>query len=432
MNDRQKARLAFATALVLFLVSGVAAYISSSELLTTQKWVIHTHEVGATLGDVTNSVARASRARNAYWATGNEDFVTEFDAAVTQASATLRRLQELVADNPQQKQHAGLLDDVTQKRLANFRASITIRKTRGQDLDAQNELARQLQPLSTRAGVLTQEMQEEERQLLAIRSSRAHLLLQSSVGLLLFCFVLGLVLISVQFHLLTRELHARERTEAAFRDLSLRLLEVQDEERRKLSRDLHDSLGQHLAALQMQLSKISRKYSGDARFEECKVLLDRSISEVRTISYVLHPPDLDVVGFYAAARWFAAGFSEKSGIQITADIPDFEERLARPIELALFRVLQESLSNIHQHAKSSRARIELKVLAGQALLTVRDYGIGLPPEVLERLENNTLVDVGLAGMRTRVADLGGRLDIESAGTGTLISVAFPLLSANLA
>jgi two-component system, NarL family, sensor kinase len=234
------------------------------------------------------------------------------------------------------------------------------------------------------------------------------------------------VLLWVHFRLLSSELVEREKMEESARRLSVRVLQVQDEERRKFSRELHDSLGQLLAVAKMHMTVLLDKNPHDELLKEIDQLLTDSVTETRTISHLLHPPLLDEVGIASAARWYAEGFAKRSGIEIVADIPDDLQRMSRPAELVLFRVLQESLTNIHRHSRSSRAEISLQTGAKGATLRIRDYGKGIPREMLENfLSTGANVGVGLAGMRERVREQGGHFDIQSDRNGTTITVVMP-------
>jgi signal transduction histidine kinase len=165
----------------------------------------------------------------------------------------------------------------------------------------------------------------------------------------------------------------------------------------------------------------------DSVVNECLKSIDASLAEVRTISYLLHPPLLDDIGIASAARWYVEGLSKRSGIEVAVDIPDQPERMPHAAELALFRVLQESLTNIHRHSKASRAEVSLRIVNHNAVLRVRDYGTGIAPETLECfLKDGTHVGVGLAGMQERVREQGGMFTIQSADTGTTIEVKMPL------
>jgi two-component system NarL family sensor kinase len=240
-------------------------------------------------------------------------------------------------------------------------------------------------------------------------------------------FVLAVLLLWMHFRLLSGELAERERMEESARRLSARLMHLQDEERRKFSRELHDSLGQILAVAKMRLYVLLQKNPQDALLTEIDQLLDQSVTETRTISHLLHPPLLDEVGLASAARWYAEGFAQRSGIQLSIDIAKDVGRLSRPAELALFRVLQESLTNIHRHSKSSRAEVSLRAQPGGVVLRVRDYGTGIPQDTLQRfLSTGMHAGVGLAGIRERVREQGGKFELHSDQTGTTLSVTMPV------
>ena len=222
---------------------------------------------------------------------------------------------------------------------------------------------------------------------------------------------------------------AVEMRTATLRHLSARLMRVQDQERRRLARNLHDSLGQCLASVKMNLDMLS----SSATTEQAKLLstalksVERSIVETRTLSFLLHPPLLDEVGFASAARWYTDEFAKRSGIQVQLDLPEGIDRLPELAEIALFRIVQESLTNVHRHSGSSSVEIGLSVTDGQARLIVRDFGRGIPIQIRQCSDlDSTRVGVGLSGMRERVSDLGGNFSIESNSHGTAIVVALPL------
>src|SRR5258707_6228335 len=160
---------------------------------------------------------------------------------------------------------------------------------------------------------------------------------------------------------------------------------------------------------------------------ECTEILDKSIAETRTLSHLLHPPLLDEAGFASAAGWFVTGFSQRSGISVSLDLPDDLPRLSEAIEIALFRVLQEGLTNVHRHSHARSAEIRLDVDAEEVSMEVSDHGCGMPPQVLEQLGGGgAKIGVGLAGMRERIRELGGRFEVVSGEAGTTIRAAVPL------
>jgi signal transduction histidine kinase len=165
----------------------------------------------------------------------------------------------------------------------------------------------------------------------------------------------------------------------------------------------------------------------DSLLVEAIQLLDQSIAETRTISHLLHPPLLDETGLSSAAKWYLEGFAQRSGIKVKLDLPDDVGRLPKQVALGLFRILQESLTNIHRHSGSAKAEVALELSSDQVILKVRDYGKGIAPELLRGFQTKgTNSGVGLAGMRERMRELGGQLSIQPCAPGTLISVTIPL------
>jgi signal transduction histidine kinase len=219
---------------------------------------------------------------------------------------------------------------------------------------------------------------------------------------------------------------------AQLRQLSASLLKAQDEERRHLARELHDSAGQYLAGIQMNLSALLRPNSGleDAARERLADSLDMAkvcTSEIRTMSYLLHPPLLDEMGLGSAIAWYAEGFAQRSGIRVDVEIPETLQRLPSEIETTLFRVVQQSLANIHRHSGSAMAMIRISIDEDSVGVEIRDEGRGISSEILAGFRSGTrLLGVGLAGMRERIRDMGGSFEIDSSEKGTSIQVALLL------
>ena len=241
--------------------------------------------------------------------------------------------------------------------------------------------------------------------------------------------------------LATAAAHARMMAEEAearqeeYRQLSSRLLTLQDEERRRLALDLHDSTAQNLAALIMNLDIVEKAREAlDARacrsLAESRTLAERSLRDVRTFAYLLHPPLLDERGLQAAVRWFVDGFTERSGIQVTLDLHDVG-RLPAPVETALFRIIQESLTNVHRHASTTTASIHLTTTADAVALDIEDRGRGFQDQMPHQdgIALPETLGVGIRGMRERIRQLGGMFDIAFADTGTAVRVRVPLKGA---
>ncbi|MGH9515039.1 MAG: histidine kinase [Terriglobales bacterium] len=228
------------------------------------------------------------------------------------------------------------------------------------------------------------------------------------------------------------EIQRRVQTEEMLRKLSARILTLQDEERRRLGRELHDSAGQLLAALHINLGVIAQRTQNDpslsARVADSAALADQVISEIRTLSYLLHPPMLDETGLGSAVDWYARGFSERSKISVDLDIDPALPRFPIEVETAIFRIVQESLVNIHRHSGSRTAFISLRADAEGASLTIRDEGCGIPVEILKSMEDGGAnIGVGIGGMRERARQLGGAIGIRRMNPGTSVEVTLPVL-----
>jgi signal transduction histidine kinase len=221
-----------------------------------------------------------------------------------------------------------------------------------------------------------------------------------------------------------------ERSNESARRLSARIIVVQDEERRRIGRALHDSLSQYLAALKINLGRLQTQGGlGAALTSECSDLVDQCLIETRTVSHLLHPPLLDELGFCSATRLFVEGFSRRSGLAVTLELPDESEtRLPVNLEIALFRAVQEGLTNIHRYAEATSAIVSLQKDASSVRLNISDNGRGIPPVVLKQIRDGTSESgVGIAGMRERFRDLNGVVEIQSDQTGTILTITAPLI-----
>ena len=217
--------------------------------------------------------------------------------------------------------------------------------------------------------------------------------------------------------------------------LHAKIISLQDEERRRIARNLHDSLGQYLTALKINLDTFPAANRAQADLAaECAEIVQRCLTETRTISHLLHPPLLDECGFGSATRLYVDGFSRRSGLTVNLDLPpDVEARLPQPVEIALFRAVQEALTNIHRHADASAVDVRLQFDSSCIRLEVKDNGKGIPPVLLNRLRDGTAgTGVGLAGMRERLRDLDGSMEIDSRPTGTALTVTLPVVQTPIA
>jgi PAS domain S-box-containing protein len=217
----------------------------------------------------------------------------------------------------------------------------------------------------------------------------------------------------------------RKRAEQALGMLSARLIQLQDEERRRIGRDLHDSTGQTLAALELGLAQLKHESgSVTARrelLEHCARLANQCSTEIRTASYLLHPPLLDDLGLLSALRWLADGFHDRSSIEVRLDLPDTMARLPPDKELSLFRIAQEALTNVHRHSDSPWAAIRLRVQPDAVTIEIEDGGRGIASEQNTAMTGaGPSLGVGLAGMRERIRQIGGSFSVESSAAGTRV------------
>jgi signal transduction histidine kinase len=215
------------------------------------------------------------------------------------------------------------------------------------------------------------------------------------------------------------------------RELSARLFKMQDDERRHIARELHDSIGQLLAAITMNQAVINKETdklspAADKAFKENNVMVGEILRGIRTISHLLHPPLLDEAGLPSALRWYVEEFGERSGIHVTLNCSDTLGRLPGELETALFRIVQECLGNVHRHSGSQTATIDLDVTGGIARLKISDQGHGIPEERQQDLKSGGRSGVGLRGISERIAQFGGKFELESSNQGTALKAEIPL------
>jgi|HubBroStandDraft_6_1064221.scaffolds.fasta_scaffold30490_1 PAS domain S-box-containing protein len=224
------------------------------------------------------------------------------------------------------------------------------------------------------------------------------------------------------------DITSRKKAEDAARRLSGRLLTLQDDERRRIARELHDSLGQLLTALKMNLDQLpTADGNRGILISQCADLVAQCLTETRTLSQLLHPPLLDEAGIGSAVRGYVEGFGQRSGIKVDLDLLTEVGRLHKDVEIALFRAVQEGLTNAYRHSGTSEVSVSLGMNGNLACLEIKDTGRGMSEEQLNRLTNDDgAAGVGLAGMRERVRQLGGSLEIRSNSAGTKLRVTIPI------
>jgi signal transduction histidine kinase len=225
----------------------------------------------------------------------------------------------------------------------------------------------------------------------------------------------------------TAELEMRN---SEIQDLSRRLLRAQDDERRRISRELHDSTGQLLVTLKLNLAALASSQNPVQKqvlIQGATAIVDEMTRQLRTMSYLLHPPLLDEAGLAPALKWYVEGFCHRSEIEVQLDMPADLERLPRDMELTIFRVVQESLTNVHRHSHSRTAEVKLKTDTDRVFLEIKDQGSGFSPSSRSGTKNERTVPygIGIRGMKERVQQFGGELRVESDPSGTSLRALLP-------
>ena len=454
MSSLLKARLAFSIAIGLLLACALVVYGTLRSFTESERLVLRTQQLQVLLGDTESAIAFAARARLSFVFSGDDQSLAQYRQAVARIPSVLRELRKSTADNPVQQRNCDRLERLVADRTTLWEKSIALKQSGAPAPPGQPDMTRQSVAFADEIIAVTQDMRAEEGQLLQGRRVSASITFLFAIVILVTSFLAAVWLLFWHYRLVREELLARQQAEQATQEaaraateaehksrqsenaaiasseatrrLSARLMHLQDEERRKFARELHDSTGQQLAAAKMILASLAVGHPDDHRYSDCISLLDQSLKEIRTISHLLHPSGLDEAGFSSAAKWYAQEFAKRSGVQLKTDIPDPVERLPREVEIALFRVLQESLTNIHRHSKSNSAEVIFQPSPQHATLIVKDQGVGISRELLERFRSSGTSGVGLAGMRERIRELGGSFEVTSGNDGTSLQVTVPV------
>jgi signal transduction histidine kinase len=427
MSSAKKAKIAFALALLLLSVSGIAAGIAIARLYRAETQVRHTYDVEVAIGDMEASLTEAGRTRVAYVDSGTSGTLENFDQSLTSVAAALARIRKLTSDNPAQQELCNLLEANANQRVTPSLASVDLRRLNKSDPQKQLQFTFEVAKAAFDTAAITRHMRQNEDRLLEQRSHLSELLLKTLPRILFVSFLVSGGMFWLHYHLLNRELRERRNAETQLRQLSLELMRVQDEEHRRFARELHDGLGQSLAAAKMMLESRPPRSAGETKIAEVSDLLGDVLSQTRTISHLFHPPFLDEIGFASAAQWLIEGYAQRMSVEVSADILRSDERLPRSLEFTLFRVLQEALNNIQRHTKTPKVEVSVRTEGDLVTLRVKDYGPGIPNKTLAALRSNhKQAGVGLTAMIERVKEQGGQLEVRSEETGTEIIVTIPL------
>jgi signal transduction histidine kinase len=413
---------------------GAVAYFTERGIVVSRDWVIHTYQVRSHLNDLQLEVMRAQASEtNSLLSAGTQSLPPSAEQADL-ARQTVNTLHTLTKDNPRQQQRLtqlgqmlkddrDLLDGQRNPEGARVQLSPSERKRREEIGARQKQIAS-----------IVSNMQDEEEALLDQRLQAWDYLFKRNVMMLGLAFAVVTLMLAYNFRLLVLEVAHTKDTEQrstanaeSYRLMSARILELQDSERRRIARELHDSVGQYLAGLKINLNQLQTGVRIDmpALLRETVGLTDCAIQEVRTISHLLHPPLLEDLGFLSAARWYVDEYGKRSQIKVSLIVDEPIERLPREVEIALFRVLQESLTNVYRHADARSVHVRIVCKDGHVTLTVADDGKGIPHEVLAKFRGGAAPGIGLGGMRERLAEFGGKLLVESSSGGSVVQAVIP-------
>jgi signal transduction histidine kinase len=431
-NNIRFASLVLVVATIISL--GAVAYFTERGIVLRRDWVIHTYQVRSELNDLQLEIMRAHADETANLLTPEQGEQLYSQKQAELARHTTDILRKLTGDNPRQQERLAQLTPLLEQDISlmeNRRRTAGLRtyvsppeRMRQEEID---DHERQID-------AILKGMQDEEQELLQQRLKDWDYLFKRNVLMLGLAFSIVAVMLAYNFRLLIGEVARTKATEKraranadSYRLMSARILELQDSERRRIARELHDSVGQFLAGLKINLNQLETASTNDAPklISETIVLTDYAIQEVRTISHLLHPPLLEELGFLSAARWYVDEYGKRSQVKVSLQIDEPIERLPRDVEIALFRVLQETLTNVYRHAAARAVNVRIMCSDGHVHLTVSDDGRGIPEDILAKFRGGAAPGIGLAGMRERLTEFGGQINVESSSAGSVVEAIIP-------
>jgi signal transduction histidine kinase len=434
------AAIRFASLALVFLTIvalGAVAFLTERGIVASRDWVIHTYQVRSQLNDLQLEVIRAQANETSDLLSQGKQGKQQVPPSSEQsdlARHTVTELRKLTADNPRQQQR---LEDLSRMLKENESLIESRRDSSGLQVQAspkERQRHEEIGDHERQMASIVRSLQDEEESLLDQRLKAWDHLFRRNVIMLGLAFAIVTLMLGYNFRLLmsevaqTRDTEERSRANAdSYRLMSARILELQDSERRRIARELHDSVGQYLAGLKINLSQIESGPRTDVLtlIREAVALTDYAIQEVRTISHLLHPPLLEEVGFLSAARWYVDEYGKRSQVKVSLRVDEPIARLPKEVEIALFRILQEALTNVYRHAAAQSVDVRILCCDGCVTLTVEDNGKGIPQDVLSRFRGGGAPGVGLAGMRERLAEFGGQIKVESGNGGSVIEAVIP-------
>jgi signal transduction histidine kinase len=421
-------RIIFASAVFLLVVCGLVLSWLIYQIYSGEQWVRHTYAVQVLIAEIESDLSRSERSRQLYLRSGDKHELEAIVQTRAEVGHDLSELKRMVGDNGDQEKSVESLDQAINGRFRTFDDSLRFADAGASSPQAQDSYNAQLVEWAQETSLITTGMKDAESNLLERRLLHADSLFFWIIAILAVTYLLALYMLWEHYRGLTFELEERRAAERYALNLSSQLMRAQDQERRKIARDLHDGLGQSLVGAKMIADSLVKRFPNEPKLADLRAVLEDAVASTRSISHLLHPPLVDELGFVSAARSYVQGFAERTGIAFDIDIPDIEKRLPRELELTLLRILQEALSNIQRHSKSTKAGVRFQANSKTATLKVWDNGVGLPAGLVQDLNGGGVSEgVGLAGMRERVRERNGQFEIHSDSRGTAVSATLPIV-----
>ena len=421
--------------LVFLTIVGLAAmaYFTEREIGVSRDWVIHTYQVQSQLRELQLEMLRSQAHESNHFLKGRQSQAAQSHEQSDLARQTIADLRRRTSDNPRQQQRLNQIVQLLEQSRSLEQGSSTNEK-KEQIVPTVSGGRSATETRDHQIDAIVDSMLHEEESLLQERLNAWDFLFRRNVLMLGLAFVIVALMLGYNFRRLVAEVALTKKVEQqarenakSYRLMSARILELQDSERRKIARELHDSVGQYLAGLKISLDRLEASISADClpAIREAAGMTEYAIQEVRTISHLLHPPLLEELGFLSAARWYVDEYGKRSQVRVSLQVDEPVERLPRDVEIALFRVLQESLTNVYRHAAAKTVDVRIVCRDGRVLLRVADDGKGVPQEVLSKFRSGAAPGIGLAGMRERLAEFGGEIKVEASTCGSVVEAIIP-------
>jgi signal transduction histidine kinase len=420
-------RLIFASAIFLLVVCGIALALLIQRVYFGERWVRHTYAVQLLVAEIETDLSRTGRARQVYIHNGDKQELQDFQQTRREIFERLSELKGMLRDNVDQEKSVELFEQAIKQRFTAVDDSIRLADAGKSTPEAQDAFTSQIVQISQTISSTAENIKNAEAGLLDRRLLLTNSLFAWIIVILAITYVLALYMLWEHYRSLSLELEERRAAERYASTLSAQLLRAQDQERRKIARDLHDGLGQTIVGAKLIADSLLKRSPDQQQLQDLSAQLHDAVASTRSISHLLHPPLVDELGFVASARSYLEGFSQRTGIAVRVDLPDLKKRLPRGVELTMLRILQEALTNIQRHSQSLEAGVKLETDDKSATLKVWDRGVGMPAGMVQNFYGNGVsLGVGLAGIRERVRERKGHFEIHSDSRGTAISATLPI------